>query len=132
MQDNRGRPHKELNDEEDIWLVKFLDMSSDISYANPGRKNHIYIERFDGESKYKLKQYLLWPLRETVSIANGNDEVNESFESKFNKKLTFSQLYSRLRDYEYVYNTDVLHASCLCEICENSSLLVRELKNKKV
>ena len=53
----------------------------------------MYIGKIDGESKYKQKQYLLWSLRKIVSIANCNEAVDESFESKFNKKLTFSQLY---------------------------------------
>ena len=32
---------------------------------------------------------------------------------------------------EYVYNTDMPHVSCLCEICENSLLLVRGLNKQK-
>ena len=57
----------------------------------------------------------MWPWRELVSvITNGNDEVNELFESKFNKKNTFSLLYDFLKSSkEYVYNTDIPHASCL-------------------
>ena len=51
-QESRGRTCKELNDEEKIWLIEFLDRS-DIIYTNAGRKNHIYIGTFDGESKYK-------------------------------------------------------------------------------
>ena len=86
LQESRGRPRKELNNEKKICLIEFRDRS-DITYTNAGRKNHIYIGMFDCESKYKQKQYLLWPLREIVSIANGNNEVNESFESKFNKKI---------------------------------------------
>ena len=74
----------------------------------------------------------MWPLRKIVSIANGNDEVNASLESKFDKKLTFSQLYDFLKSHkEYVYNTDIPHASCLCEICEKASLPVRGLNKQK-
>ena len=94
--------------------------------------NHIYIGKFDGETKYKQKQYLLWPLREIVSIFNGIDEVNESFEAKFNKNLTFSQVNDFFKSHKYyVYNTDIPHVSCLCEICENSSLLVRGMNKQK-
>ena len=53
FQENRGRPRKELNEEKKIWLIEFLDRS-DISYTNPGRKNHIYIGMFDGESEQCL------------------------------------------------------------------------------
>ena len=81
----------------------------------------MYLGKIDGESKHEQKQYLLWPLREIVSIANRNEASDESFESKCNKKLTFSQLYDFLKIHkEYVYNINIPHASCLCEICENS------------
>ena len=105
---------------------------SDLSYTNPGPKNHVYIGKIGGESKYKQKQYLLLPLLEIVSIANSNEAVNESFESKFNKKLTFSQSYDILKiQKEYTYNINIPHASCLCEICENSSLLTKRLNKLK-
>ena len=131
LQQNRGRPRKELNEEEKIWLIEFLNRS-DISYTNPGRKDHVHIGKIDGESKYKQKQYLLWSLREIVSVANCNEAVDESFESKFNKKLISSQLYDFLKiQKEYVYNINILHASCLREICENSSLLTKGLNKLK-
>ena len=51
---------------------------------------------------------------EIVSIANSSDEVNELFESKFNKKLTFSQLYDFFKSHkDYVYSSDITHVSCL-------------------
>ena len=52
LQQNRGRPRRELNEEEKICLIEFLNRS-DISYTNPGRKDHVYIGKIDGESKYK-------------------------------------------------------------------------------
>ena len=131
MQQNRGRPHKVLNEEENIWLIEFLNRS-DISYSNPGRKDHVHIGKIDGESKHKQKQYLLWPLREIVSIANCKEAVDKSFESKFNKKLTFSQLYDFLKIHkEYIYNINIPHASCLCEICDNSLWLTKGLNELK-
>ena len=114
-----------------IWLVEFLDRS-DISYTNPGRKDSVYIGKINGESQYMQKKYLLWPLRKIVSIANSQEAVDESFESKFGKILTFSQLYDFLKGRkEYVYNINIPHASCLCEICENSSLLAKGLNKLK-
>lgn len=74
MQENQRGPRTELNDEEKIRLIEFLNRS-DISHTNSGLQNHIYIGKFHGENKYKQKQYLLWPLREKVSISNGNDDV---------------------------------------------------------
>ena len=58
LQQNCGRPRKELNEEEKIWLIEFLN-KSDISCTNPGRKDHVYAGKIDSESKYKQKQYLL-------------------------------------------------------------------------
>ena len=55
FQQNRGRPRKELNEEEKIWLIEFLNRFK-ISYTNPGRKDHVYIGKIDGKSKYKQKQ----------------------------------------------------------------------------
>ena len=55
FQQNRGRPRKELNEEEKIWLIEFLNRFN-ISYTNPGRKDHVYIGKIDGKSKYKQKQ----------------------------------------------------------------------------
>lgn len=58
LQRNRGTPRKILNDKEKIWLIELLDMS-DISYVN---FVYVYIVKFDGESKYKQKKILLWPI----------------------------------------------------------------------
>ena len=131
MKEKRGRPRKELTEREKIWLVEFLDRS-DISYTNPGREDSVYIGKINGESQYMQKKYLVWPLREIVSIANSQEAVDESFESKFDKILTFSQLCDFLKGHkEYVYNINIPHASCLCEICENSSLLAKGLNKLK-
>ena len=131
LQHNCGRPRKELNKKEKVWLIELLNRS-DISLTNPGRKDHVHIGKIDDERKYKQKKYLLWPLREIVSITNFNKAVDESFESKFNKKLTFSMLYDFLKIHkEYVYNINVPCAWCLYEICENSSLLTKGLNKLK-
>ena len=55
FQQNRRRPRKELNEEEKIWLIEFLNRFN-ISYTNPGSKDHVYIGKIDGKSKYKQKQ----------------------------------------------------------------------------
>ena len=51
------------------------------------------------------KKCLLWPLREIVSIASSQEAVDESFESKFDKILTFSQLYDFLKVTKSMYIT---------------------------
>ena len=51
LRTNLQQPRKELNEEEKIWLIEFLNRS-DISYMNPGREDHSYIGKIDRESKY--------------------------------------------------------------------------------
>ena len=82
LKETRGRPCKELVEEEKIWLIEFLNRS-DISYTNPGRKDNVYIGKLNGESQYKQRQYLLWPLRDILLMANGTKEMEDSYKSKF-------------------------------------------------
>ena len=43
----RGRPRKDVNEEEKKWLETFLS-PSDVSYTKPGRKDHVYVGKIDG------------------------------------------------------------------------------------
>ena len=54
-----GRKATELTDEEKQWIVDNLDRA-DLTYVNPGRKDHVYIGKKDGERQYCQKRYLLW------------------------------------------------------------------------
>ena len=50
----------------------------------------------------------------------------------FEEKLKFSQLCDFLKRHkEHVYNSNIPHSSCLCEICENTSLLAKGLNRQK-
>ena len=42
----------------------------DITYRNPGKKDHVYIEKIDDEKCYVQKRYLLLNLRDTSEILN--------------------------------------------------------------
>ena len=77
--------------------------------------------------------YLIWNLRDILDIANrtGKIEIGNSFNQKFDKLLTFLQLYDFLKAHkEYSYNNNIPHGSCLCEICENCFLLAKGLSKK--
>ena len=64
----RGRPGKDLNEEEKRWLIEFL-ARADWTYANPGRKDNVYVSK---ENRiYKQGLYLLWTLTDTIDITNG-------------------------------------------------------------
>ena len=64
----RGRAGKDLNEEEKRWLIEFL-ARADWTYANPGRKDNVYVSK---ENRiYKQGLYLLWTLTDTIDITNG-------------------------------------------------------------
>ena len=48
MNKKGGRKAKELTDEEKQWIRYSLDRA-DLTYVNPGRKDHVYIMKKDGE-----------------------------------------------------------------------------------
>ena len=60
-QSKAGRPKKELTESEKEWLKNFLD-KPDIIYVIPGRKDHRYFGKVDGNSQYVQKRYLMWTL----------------------------------------------------------------------
>ena len=82
FKETRGRTCKELVEEEMIWLIEFLNRS-DITYTNPGHKDNVYIGKLNGKSQYKQREYLLWPLRDILLMANGTEKMEDSYESKF-------------------------------------------------
>ena len=108
---------------------KFFLNRSDITYMNPGRKDNVYVGKINGERAYVQKRFLLWTIRDIVDIANGiNGEVSEMefFSNVFESKLTFVPLYNFLKSHkQYIFNRDIPHSSCLCEICENSVLMAK-------
>ena len=96
---------KDQNEDEKIWLIEFLN-EIDITYTSAGCKDHLYIGKFNGERKYKQRQYLLWPLHDILSIANSNTDSEES------------------KEYAFSSNT------CLYEIWENSSLCAKRFNKR--
>ena len=75
----------------------------------------------------------MWTLDDLLNIANGSSLIkNESsFEFSLGKKIEFHQLYKYIKsNKEYVYNRDVPHLSCLCEICENFCFVAKALNKK--
>ena len=92
-----GRRATELTEEEKQWIVDNLDRA-DLTYVNPGRKDHVYIGKKDGERQYCQKRYLLWNMRDLLNILNGNEVAGsttgaETFPGRFEKPLSFSLLY---------------------------------------
>ena len=95
---------------------------------NPGRKDHVYVGKKGGVKVYEQKRYLLWKIRDLHEIANGgsvNEEVGgDSFSNAFGRPLKFALLYDVLKlRKECVFNREIPQLSCLCELCENVTLL---------
>ena len=75
---------------------------------------------------------MYYGLYEIFLKANGTKGIGDSYVSKFEEKLKFSQLYDFLKRHkEHVCNSNIPHLSCLCEICENTSLLAKGLNRQK-
>ena len=87
----------------------------DARHGIPGKVN--------GEKFFAQKHYLLWQLRDLLSILNGSTVVKvnaPNFRVAFEHEISFTQMYDFLKSKkEYFYNRNIPHSSCLCEICEN-------------
>ena len=116
FKENRGRPRKDLSDEQQQWLTTFLERS-DITYMNPGRKDCVYLGKVDGDIKYEQRRYLLWTLHDLLEIINGNSfiENEESFITWNNgTPMTFAQLYDFVKGNKaYSFNKSIPHAKLL-------------------
>ena len=83
------------------------------------------MSKVNSERQYQQKQYLLWTLRELFEIVNGCTQIShlnlseeECFESKFNVKLTFRQLYDFIKvNKYYIFNKQIPHTACVNMQC---------------
>ena len=120
-----GRKKNELPEQENQWLVEFLNRP-DISYTTPGRRDNVYLGKFDKVKKFAQKRYLLWSIRDIMNLINGSkivesDSVMDTFELQFGNNLTFCQLYDLFKqNKQHTFNRKIHQWSCLCEICENA------------
>ena len=136
VHESRGRPRKELSEKKKEWMFEFLGRS-DITHTNPGRQDNVYVGKVNGERQYLPRQYLLWTLRDLLDIVNGTSELlslqnSSSFVSMFTEKLTFSQIYDFIKsNKQFIFNKNIPHTSCLCDICENVVMLAKGLNNSK-
>ena len=71
---------------------------------------------------------MLWKIRDLHELRNGGSVIEEAggdfFSNAFGRSLKFAFLYDVLKLHkEYVFNEDIPQWSCLCELCENETLL---------
>ena len=128
---SKGR-HPSLSDEKKEFLLAFFK-SEGMSYTMPGRKDQVYVGKDEnGRQMYKAKHYLLWTLREILSMLNQELCSENSFKTKFNETLTFSTLYRFVKENkEIYYQHKIPQLSCLCEKCENFELLCEGIKRSE-
>ena len=121
--------HPSLSDKKKEFLLAFLK-SEGMSYTMPGRKDQVYVGKDEnGKRMYKAKHYLLWTLREILSMLNRELCSENSFKTKFNETLTFSTLYRLFKENkEIYYQHEIPQLSCLCEKRENFELLCEWIK----
>ena len=106
--------HEDLSEE--------LHFTSDITSINPGKKDHVYVGKFEGKSQNIQQKYLLRKRRDVLDIVNGceiaafeND--SRSVQDRAEKKLSFSKLYNFLKSHKQcVWNRDIPGFLCLCEV----------------
>ena len=55
----------------------------------PGKKDHVYKGRLEGEKLFEQKRYLLWPLKDLHEALNGKHEADDenSHVAKFGEVL---------------------------------------------
>ena len=61
-----------------------------------------------------------------------HEKLDESYEMVSGEKLSFSLFYHFVKKQEYLYNKQILHTSCLCEVHENMNLSAKGIAKKTV
>ena len=101
---------------------------SDLTYTDPGRRDHVYTGKVNDEKQYVQKRYLLWSLRDALEIINGV----AGFKDEFGESLSFSRFYHFIKGKkQIILQKDIPETSCLCEICENASLMAKAARKRK-
>ena len=128
LKENRGCKAKILSQEQERWLVDYLERP-EMCYTNPGRKDNVYIGKINGTKQYVQKRYLLWTLRDALGILNNQED---GFHINFEEELSFGIFYRFIkRKKQFVYQRDIPDTSCLCEVCENAAMMAKAIRKQK-
>ena len=108
-----GRKEKELSEEQKDWLIDYLERP-EMTYTNPGRKDNVYIGKTNGLKQYVQKRYLIWILRDILSILNN---LEDGFGVNFKEDLSFSIFHHFIKvKKQFVFQRDISNTSYLCEV----------------
>ena len=93
------------------------------------------IGKENGIRRCVQKLYLLWKLRDLLSIINVVDikgmVVAETYRDNFVYELSFSSLYGFIKAHkQFVFNRVIPQGSCLCEVRENACFLAKGLNKR--
>ena len=77
----------------------------EMTYTNLGIKDNVYICKINGSKQYVQKRYLLWTLRDTLSILNNQED---GFCVHFEEDLSFSAFYHFIKcKKQFVFQRDI-------------------------
>ena len=115
---NIKRDQKDENlDDKQLELIEAFLNWSDVLHMNVGRKDNVYIGKFNSEHKYKQKRYLVWMMRDLLNFINcirGKEQDTERFSDVFEIDLSS---HSYLITWKVINNIflirDISHGSCV-------------------
>ena len=110
-------PQKEENLSCQTIILDFLK-SEGMTYTMTGKQ--AYIEKDENNvSQYKSKHYLLWTLKEMLSMLNIDSPNEYSFFIKFREKIKFSTFSRLVQETKELYYQEKIpeSISCLFENC---------------
>ena len=112
-------------------MVDRVSKPDDITYVLVAKTNFTS-EKSTTRENIKNGNISYGLLLDILSIANSNTGCKKSFETRFGKKLTFSELFDFLKlQKEYTFNSNIPYTSCLCKKCGKSSLFAKGLNHRK-
>ena len=112
-------PQKEENLSCQTIILDFLK-SEGMTYTVTARKEQAYIEKDENNvCQYKSKHYLLWTLKEMLSMLNIDSPNEYSFFIKFREKIKFSTFSRLVQETKELYYQEKIpeSISCLFENC---------------
>ena len=104
-----------------------VSTATSTSEAIPTMPSAFSTKQILSRSVHKIERSLPLFIYGSKIITNENFP---SFTEVFEHELSFSQMYNFLKMHkEVAYSSDIPLSSCLCEVCENASLLAKGINS---
>ena len=113
------------------WLIFLIARMLHALHLEKGIKS-TWVNKINGKKVYETRKYLLWTLNDILDILNRCEvtgiHTKDSCMNEFGRNLSFRQLYELIKaNKQYIYNKNISHATCLCEICKNAVFFTQDL-----